>query len=103
MINLDSEYYAAERAYDLSAFDNDPDMAYELTLCYSTSDGRDAAEDVICVKQTIGEIKDAINGLTSVMTPETEGLVIIAYGVDDSHPTPAYLVVRKDFHNVTDL
>lgn len=96
MLDLSREYSQAEREYDLAAFDANPDIFYELTVCYSSLDKKNLEEEVLCVKNTMREIKDEISGLSDRVPPEMEGIIVIAYEEDDSCPTPAYLVVRKE-------
>lgn len=99
MINLEREYLEAERIYDLATFDSDPGIAYELTVCYSDFIKKNMREDLVCVRQTMSEIKEEIRKLGNQISLEMEGLIVIAYGIDDSCPTPAYLVVRKELRN----
>lgn len=99
MINLEREYLEAEKAYDLVAFDADPNMVYELAVCYSDLDVKDITEEILCERQTMREIKREITQLSDRLTPDMEGIIVIAYEVDDTRPTPAYLVVRKELRN----
>lgn len=97
MIDLTREYSMAETEYDLAAFDADPGMLYELTACYAVPDKRGIAEEVLCVRQTMSEIKDEVKSLNSQVVQDMKGLMVIVYEEDDSHPVPAYLVIRKSF------
>lgn len=99
MIDLSREYSCAEKEYDLSAFDSNPNMLYELTVCHRRSGKEDIDEEILCVKNTMGEIKEEIRLLEDRITPDMEGLLVIAYEEDDSRPTPAYLVIRKELRN----
>lgn len=99
MMDLSQEYARAEKEYDLSAFDSNPNMLYELTVCYSGPGKRDLEEEVLCVRNTMREIKEEIRNLEDRIVPDMEGLLVIAYENDDSRPAPAYLVVRKELKN----
>lgn len=99
MIDLTREYSMAETEYDLAAFDADPGMLYELTACYAVPDKRGIAEEVLCVRQTMSEIKDEVKRLDDKAVKKATRLVVIAYEEDDSRPVPAYLVIRKELNN----
>lgn len=99
MLDLSTEYSQAEREYDLAAFDANPNILYELTVCYSNQDKKSMEEEVLCVKNTMREIKDEISCLSDRVTPEMEGFIVTAYEEDDCCPTPAYLVIRKELEN----
>lgn len=98
-MDLSQEYSWAEKEYDLSAFDSNPDMLYELTVCYSSPEKKDLEEEVLCVRNTMREIKEEIRHLEDRIVPDMEGLLVIAYENDDSRPAPAYLLVRKELKN----
>lgn len=97
MIDLEKEYTLAEKEYDLVAFDCDPNVVYELTVCHSSPTKESVEEDMYCVCQTIGEIKEEIGRLVKRAYLDMEGLMVIAFEIDDSSPVPAYLILRKDF------
>lgn len=100
MINLISEYSTAEREYNLMAFDSDPNMVYELTVCHSSSSCKNIEEDVLCIRQTMCEIKEEIELLNEQMISHIDGVIVIAYTVDDSVPVPAYLIIQKIFREI---
>lgn len=100
LIDLEKEYREAEREYDLAAFDTDPGMAYELTLYQDGNLGAGMEEEVLCVRSTMREIKEEIGLLDEQAFPATGGILVIAFELDDSRPTPAYLLIHKELNNI---
>lgn len=98
MIDLEIEYSKAEQVYDLAAFDADPNMVYELTVCYPVS-GKEDINEIISERQTMNEIKKEIQLLGDNMASKMAGIMVIAYEVDDSRPMPAYLLIQKELKN----
>lgn len=99
MMDLSQEFARAEKEYDLSAFDSNPNMLYELTVCHRCTGKEGMDEEVLCVRNTMREIKEEIRHLEDRIVSGMEGLLVIAYENDDSRPAPAYLVVRKELKN----
>lgn len=95
MIDLDIEYSKAEQEYDLAAFDADPNMVYELTVCYPAS-GKEDMDEIVSERQTMNEIKKEIQLLGNSMSSKMAGIMVIAYEVDDSRPVPAYMLIQKE-------